>query len=53
MVKQNNYSASLRLPSSFNEWINQFADKWNVSKSCIYRAAIKDFITKQSMNQGR
>lgn len=42
------YSSSIRIPNQWNEWVIQFADKWGVSKSYVLRAAVKDFMAKQS-----
>ena len=41
------HMTSLRLPKEWNEWMKQFADKWNATPAYIYRSAIRDFIRKQ------
>lgn len=41
---------SIRLSKDLHQWISSFAQKWNVSRSCVYRAAIKDFIKQKQTN---
>jgi len=45
-----NHTMSLRLPKEWDDFISNFASRWNVSKSYVYRSAIRDFI-KTKNNQ--
>lgn len=47
---KNDYSSSLRMPMQWHESIQRFAERWNVSKSYVIRAAVHEFI-KTKINQ--
>lgn len=49
---QNDYTKSLRLPSSWNEFMCQFSKKYGVSASYAYRAAVRDFIRTKEQQHG-
>jgi len=50
--KINNHSTTFRLPKTWHQWIEQFAEKWDTTPSYVYRAAIKAFIrNKQAENR--
>jgi predicted transcriptional regulator len=43
---------SIRLSTNTHQFISSFAQKWNVSKSYVYRAAISEFIINQNKRKG-
>lgn len=51
-IKTHNHMTSIRMPEDWHQWIARFADRWQVPPSYIYRAAIRDFIRRQSQVQG-
>jgi predicted transcriptional regulator len=42
------HNTSLRLPMQWHKFMEQFAEKWNVPTSYVYRQAIQDFIKLQT-----
>lgn len=50
MIKQD-YLTSIRVPNQVNDWISKFADRWGVSKSFVYRSAIREFIKAKGNQQ--
>ena len=48
MAQKLNHTTTLRLPLEIHRWVESFAEKWSVSPSYVYRAAIKEFINNKS-----
>jgi len=47
---QQNHTRTLRLKKEMDDYMSNFAKRWNVSTSYVYRAAIVEFI-KAKRNQ--
>lgn len=47
-MNKHNHSQTIRMPRQWNRWVYEFANRWQVSKSFIIRAALREFIDKQN-----
>lgn len=49
-IKKQNHMTSLRLPDDWHQWIERFADNWQVPPAYIYRSAIRQFIERNGQS---
>jgi predicted transcriptional regulator len=47
----NNFTKSIRIPDELNTFMYQFAKRYNVSTSYVYRLAVTEFIQAQNNKQ--
>lgn len=45
-ITKQNHMTSLRLPDAWHQWVERYADTYDVSTAYVYRAAIRQFIER-------
>lgn len=48
MASQLTHMCSLRIPKAQDEWIKQFADRYQVKAAYVYRLAVSEFIRRKT-----
>lgn len=49
---KNDYSKTIRIPRSWNQFIQDFSIKFDLPSSYVYRCAIREYIKSKGFAQG-
>lgn len=44
----NTHSTSLRLPYEWHEWVQRFAERFDVTPAYVYRTCVREFINRKA-----